>query len=332
MASKKRKTRSTQPSPTPRNALAPSFIAKALSFIASAGLLVYFIGFTSEYIRGDTPISFSQALGGATELVVASNWPMDRKIETLRFDYIGPQKYATRKDTVALLHADGTMEFPDSPKEKERSPAKEFSELDGSIIRSKEMIKFRLPPFTNSPLHSHRSGIVEFTVATTPVFVPFRWLENVLAYLGIVNSTRSQRFLVQENHWTPVQADYSKNPIELSCREQWAGPTSERKDTLPSCTANNSDLEWGPVPSDTGDATAIECTKHAGVLSPFTTTTEHQYIVGGKVRGTLERPDGSGKPLILYVVIAPDTKVVCERGRFVLFYDSLEAIKYFWRK
>lgn len=315
-----------------RNALSLSFAAKAISFAASAGLLVYFISASSEYIRGDILISYSKPVGNATELVLTSTCPVDRKIESLRFAFINDPEFVTKQQTIARVHQDGTLDLPDSPSEVMRWPAKEYSDLDGSIIPSKGVLTFRLPPFTNSPVVAFSGGVVELTVATRPAFGGFRWFEDALKYFGVMNAKRSQRFLVQESHWTPVPADYAKDIQELSCREKWTGPLSYDTSGTSGCRANDADLDWGPTPHDTGDAFAPECTKHPEITSPFTTVTEHRYIIGGKVRGTADRPDRTGRPLILFVIIDSGIKVVCERGRFVLFYDSLEPIRYFWRK
>jgi hypothetical protein len=304
----------------------------AVSFLGSAGFLLYFSGFLSEFLRGDTTIGYSQPLGDATELSINNTWPMDRKVRSLRFAFVGEQQYVTKKATWARIAADGTIEFPESPKEFERHPASEFVELDGSPLLAKSSIKFRLPPLINSPVHEHRSGLVEIALDSEAHFLPFRFVEACLGGFGLMKgSKRTYRFLISSSHWTPVAADFNESVRALVCRERWSGPDGEAG-LSSACKGTIEPIEWGSIArEDDGDDLAAECTKKPEVKSPFSTKTVHHYLIGGKLEGTIPRADGTGRPLIKYGVIAPGTKVICESGRFISFTEAPEAIRSFRR-
>ena len=129
-------------------------------FLGSAGFLVYFSGFLSEFLRGETVIAYSQPLGDASELSMTSTWPIDRRNRFLRFSFVGSQQYATKKDTWVRISEDGSTVFPESPSEREQKPATQFAELDGTLIPARSSIKFRLPPFYEfaNPRPQGRSG------------------------------------------------------------------------------------------------------------------------------------------------------------------------------
>ncbi len=317
----------------PSRAIIHHFGIKIIGFLASAGFLIYFVGFASEYVRGDVRVTYSESFGDATELILTNDAPVDRRIDRLRFRSVGGEIMVMNKDTVSIVQPDGSTVFPDFPSPLKKSPAEKFSELDGSTVPAKASIKFRLPPFSNSPLYSVRDGVVELTLISRPVFRPFAWSESLLSGLGLLRTGDRQRFLITGHHWTAVAPDYFKSTERAVCEDQLDQLVVDVRPGKPcSSVVKRSTIQWPPAPENTGDATAVECMSRPGVNLPFTVPTKSEYILAGKFGDIALREDGSGKPLISYVVLEPGTKVICDGGRIVLLRDGLEEVRYFWKK
>ena len=300
---------------------------KLLSWLASSTILASLAGAAYEYQKGYLHITFNRQLDNGAELEIFNHWPSSRVISEFRVVAEGEFKYHLTEGAVGKIDEKGGIELARYPSEFRRSPAAEYTEINGNEISAQNSIKFRLPPFTNVPILKLDAGLVRLEVNSAPTLAPLKIYERLLASFGMSQSTTVYRFLIQDGAWTQIALDTQIDLHDAVCREQFLNPKlQDSNETKISCQA---EAEWPANDKTIGDATAEECESLSQLSHIFETVTRNKYIIGGKVQGTAMRRDGSGRPLILYVYVVENTRIICESGRITYFSDSMEQIRTF---
>lgn len=202
-----------------KNNLLNNRIIKFLIWLITATGVVSVISLKiADFFTGEVQIQEIKPWRRGYEFKLFNDTPTDQIIEKFRIYLADKSKVVFRVDKeINGIFTKNGVTLPNG--NTTSVPIGEFKEIDNVIVNTGKEVNFYVPPLVavDYVIPEYVVVFVEYSTKSKNEYVAK--LESVLVDLGFKDGKKKKKFLVINNHWTPINSDNDINALKLVCRD-----------------------------------------------------------------------------------------------------------------
>lgn len=194
-----------------------NFVIRVGQFLGSLGIFGFLVATCYGFLIGDTRLNFERPYGRSYVFSLENSSPADIRVEKFRVSYPDQPVIAKTTRDVYANSVGGSLVLPGG--NISTVPITEFHELDGEIVSSHSIHRFRLPPLNSRDYLQLEAAIFEINYEVTPKNGALRFIDKALKLSSLRNKSEAIRYLVIGNYWIPTRSQSPREAIRLACRD-----------------------------------------------------------------------------------------------------------------